>query len=109
MSRRSVTYLVRHGQTASNVAQRYAGRSAEQLTEAGRSEVTQLANKLTACDMGEIWTSEKYVELRRQIYNMELRDVCANCSVANMGRPDVKASFSHRAKVRRGNQLPTIS
>lgn len=49
----------------------------------------------------EIWTGPKYRELRRQIYNMELRDVCANCSVANMGRPDVRASFSHRAKVRR--------
>jgi radical SAM protein with 4Fe4S-binding SPASM domain len=50
----------------------------------------------------EIWTGPKYKELRRQLYNMELRDVCANCSVANMGRPDVMASFSHRAKVRRG-------
>jgi radical SAM protein with 4Fe4S-binding SPASM domain len=49
----------------------------------------------------EIWTGPKYKELRRQLYHMELRDVCANCSVANMGRPDVKASFSHRAKVRR--------
>ena len=49
----------------------------------------------------EIWTGPKYKELRKQLYNMELRDVCANCSVANMGRPDVKASFSHRAKVRR--------
>ncbi|MDP6928333.1 MAG: radical SAM protein [Planctomycetota bacterium] len=49
----------------------------------------------------EIWTGEKYQTLRKQLRNMELRDVCANCSVANMGRPDVKASFSHRAKVRR--------
>jgi radical SAM protein with 4Fe4S-binding SPASM domain len=49
----------------------------------------------------EIWTGAKFKELRRQLYHMELRDVCANCSVANMGRPDVKASFSHRAKVRR--------
>jgi radical SAM protein with 4Fe4S-binding SPASM domain len=55
----------------------------------------------------EIWTGEKYTELRRQIYGMKLRDVCANCSVASMGRPDVIASFSHRAKVRRGNQLPS--
>lgn len=53
----------------------------------------------------QIWTGKPYEELRRQLYNMELRDVCANCSVANMGRPDVKASFSHRAKVRR--TLPT--
>jgi radical SAM protein with 4Fe4S-binding SPASM domain len=49
----------------------------------------------------EIWTSEKYKELRHQLLTMQLRDVCANCSVANMGRPDVKASFSHRAKVKR--------
>jgi radical SAM protein with 4Fe4S-binding SPASM domain len=49
----------------------------------------------------EIWTGPKYRELRAQLYHMQLRDVCANCSVANMGRPDVKASFSHRAKVRR--------
>ena len=49
----------------------------------------------------EIWTGPKYRELRRQLYRMELRDVCANCSVANMGRPDVKASFSHRAKIRK--------
>jgi radical SAM protein with 4Fe4S-binding SPASM domain len=52
----------------------------------------------------EIWTGKEFTELRRQIRNMELRDVCANCSVANMGRPDVLASFSHRAKVRRGNK-----
>ena len=49
----------------------------------------------------QIWTGKPYQELRNQLFNMELRDVCANCSVANMGRPDVKASFSHRAKVRR--------
>ena len=53
----------------------------------------------------EIWTGPKYRELRRQLYHMELRDVCANCSVANMGRPDVKASFSHRAKVRRERRV----
>lgn len=52
-------------------------------------------------DFRQIWTGKPYAELRHQLYNMELRDVCANCSVANMGRPDVQASFSHRAKVRR--------
>ncbi|MCZ6597275.1 MAG: radical SAM protein [Planctomycetota bacterium] len=52
-------------------------------------------------DFREIWTGEPYKELRRQIATMELRDVCANCSVANMGRPDVKASFSQRAKIKR--------
>ncbi len=49
----------------------------------------------------EIWTGEKFKELRNQLYKFELRDVCANCSVANMGRPDVKASFSHRAEIRK--------
>jgi len=49
----------------------------------------------------EIWKGKPYEELRHQILSMELRDVCANCSVANMGRPDVQASFSHRAKIRR--------
>lgn len=52
-------------------------------------------------DFRQIWTGKPYQELRQQLYDMKLRDVCANCSVANMGRPDVKASFSHRAKVRR--------
>ena len=48
----------------------------------------------------EIWTGEMYQELRRQHVKMEHRDVCANCTVANMGRPDVLASFSHRAKIK---------
>jgi radical SAM protein with 4Fe4S-binding SPASM domain len=52
-------------------------------------------------DFRQIWTGKPFKDLRKQILNMELRDVCANCSVANMGRPDVLASFSHRAKVRR--------
>jgi hypothetical protein len=33
----------------------------------------------------EIWTGPKYRELRQQIYDMQLRDVCANCSVAKHG------------------------
>jgi len=49
----------------------------------------------------EIWTGEHFRELRRQHTRMEHRDVCANCTVSNMGRPDVLASFSHRAKVKR--------
>lgn len=49
----------------------------------------------------EIWTGPPYRELRRQLLRLELRPVCANCSVANMGRPDVLASFAHRAKLRR--------
>ncbi len=49
----------------------------------------------------EIWTSEPYKKLRHEHLTMEHRDVCANCTVANMGRPDVLASFSHRAKIKR--------
>ena len=49
----------------------------------------------------EIWTEAPYRELRRQLVDLELRPVCKNCSVANMGRPDVLASFSHRAKIRK--------
>ena len=49
----------------------------------------------------EIWTGPMYKQLRHEHVAMEHRDVCANCSVANMGRPDVLASFSHRAKVKR--------
>jgi radical SAM protein with 4Fe4S-binding SPASM domain len=49
----------------------------------------------------EIWTNDRYAELRRQLTTLEMRPVCANCSVSNMGRPDVLASFSHRAKIRK--------
>lgn len=49
----------------------------------------------------EIWTGDAYKELRHQHVAMKHRDVCANCTVANMGRPDVQASFSHRAKIKR--------
>ena len=48
----------------------------------------------------EIWTGEKFTELRRQLHNMELRKTCANCAVSNMGRPDVKAAFAQRSKFR---------
>ena len=48
----------------------------------------------------EIWTGEQFTELRRQIRHLELRKVCANCTVSGMGRPDVLASFSRREKQR---------
>jgi radical SAM protein with 4Fe4S-binding SPASM domain len=48
----------------------------------------------------EIWTGPQYAKLRKEHRTMKFRDVCANCSVAVMGRPDVTASFSHRAKIR---------
>ena len=58
----------------------------------------------------EIWTGPEFTELRRQHVRMEHRDVCANCTVANMGRPDVQASFSHRAKIKREwkNRAPEV-
>lgn len=46
----------------------------------------------------EIWTGPKFTELRRQIRSLELRPVCANCTISGMGRPDVLASFSRREK-----------
>lgn len=49
----------------------------------------------------EIWTGPEYRRLRHEHVAMKHRDVCANCTVANMGRPDVLASFSHRAKIKR--------
>jgi radical SAM protein with 4Fe4S-binding SPASM domain len=49
----------------------------------------------------EIWTGDAYKKLRHEHVAMKHRDVCANCTVANMGRPDVLASFSHRAKIKR--------
>lgn len=49
----------------------------------------------------EIWTGTPFRELRRQIHDLQLRPVCANCTVSGMGRPDVLASFSSRGKQRR--------
>ncbi len=46
----------------------------------------------------EIWTGPEFREVRRQIRHLELRPVCANCTVSGMGRPDVLASFSARDK-----------
>ncbi len=51
-------------------------------------------------DFRQIWKGERYRQLRHEHVAMKHRDVCANCTVANMGRPDVLASFSHRAKVK---------
>ena len=48
----------------------------------------------------EIWTGDMFKQLRHEHVAMKHRDVCANCTVSNMGRPDALASFSHRAKVK---------
>ena len=53
-----VTFLVRHGQTESNLATRYAGRSPEPLTATGRMQIEALARRLGSCGIAEIWSSE---------------------------------------------------
>jgi len=55
---RSLVYLARHGQTESNVLGRYAGYSAEPLTETGRGQMSALAARLGLRGIAEIWTSE---------------------------------------------------
>ena len=52
-----MTYLARHGETASNRMRRYAGRSAEPLTLAGREQVRELAARLASCGVTAIWSS----------------------------------------------------
>jgi broad specificity phosphatase PhoE len=54
----NLTYLARHGETASNVSRCYAGYSAEPLTPLGQTQVRSLAARLRECSIGEIWTSE---------------------------------------------------
>ena len=56
----------------------------------------------------EIWTGPAYRKLRHEHLTAQFRDVCANCSVAVMGRPDVTASFSHRAKIKREKLTPVM-
>lgn len=51
-------YLIRHGQTRSNLMGLYAGRSREGLTPTGRQQVRHLAEQLTGLGLSEIWTSE---------------------------------------------------
>jgi len=54
----TLVYLARHGETASNVLRRYAGYSAEPLTERGQSQASGLAAELALAGIREIWTSE---------------------------------------------------
>jgi len=56
--RSTLVYLARHGQTESNLLRRYAGRSAERITDLGRGQMGGLAARLGLCGIGEIWTSE---------------------------------------------------
>lgn len=50
-------YLVRHGQTLSNLRHRYAGRDPEPLTLEGRRESTRIALELRGAGLGAVWTS----------------------------------------------------
>src|ERR1041385_8824909 len=54
----TLVYLARHGKTESNVLRRYAGYSAEPITDVGRGQMSGLAARLGRCGIGEIWTSE---------------------------------------------------
>ena len=53
-----MVYLARHGETASNLARRYAGFSPDPLTPRGRDETEALALRLSGADIGEVWTSQ---------------------------------------------------
>src|SRR5258705_10193610 len=50
-------YVVRHGQTASNLRRRYAGREPEPLTPEGRGESSRMALGLCDAGLSAIWTS----------------------------------------------------
>jgi broad specificity phosphatase PhoE len=52
------TFMARHGETHSNRVGRYAGRSSESLSDAGRRQMADLASRLAAYGVGEVWTSE---------------------------------------------------
>jgi probable phosphoglycerate mutase len=54
----AVALIARHGETPSNLAGRYAGRSKEPLTKRGRRQIRDLATRLSGYDVAEIWTSE---------------------------------------------------
>jgi broad specificity phosphatase PhoE len=51
-------FLVRHGQTASNLEGRYAGYAPDDLTPLGRTQMEELAERLVREEIGEIWSSE---------------------------------------------------
>lgn len=51
-------YIARHAQTASNLANLYAGRGQDPLTAEGRRQAEELADRLVANRISEVWTSE---------------------------------------------------
>jgi len=54
---RAVLYVVRHGQTASNVVGRYAGGSDETLTQQGREQAAQAGRRLRPLGIAAVYTS----------------------------------------------------
>jgi probable phosphoglycerate mutase len=50
-------YLLRHGETASNAARVYAGRSEEPLTERGRAQALEAGRRLEASGVSAIYSS----------------------------------------------------
>jgi broad specificity phosphatase PhoE len=50
-------FLARHGETASNLENRYAGRTPEPLIRSGRAQIARLADTLAAHGITQIWTS----------------------------------------------------
>ena len=51
-------WLARHGQTVSNLGRRYASRSGESLTPAGRQQIAELGSRLAAHKVGSVWSSQ---------------------------------------------------
>lgn len=50
-------FVVRHGETESNLQKRYAGRDPEALTSVGRSQIAAVAVRLQDYHLREIWSS----------------------------------------------------
>lgn len=58
LDRQAITwYLVRHGETASNLRQVYAGRSEEGLNPNGRRQAVEAAKKLTSLNISALYCS----------------------------------------------------
>jgi broad specificity phosphatase PhoE len=53
----TIVFLVRHGQTKSNVTGFYMGRSEEELTEVGYEQVQRLSSRLSGLPIASVYTS----------------------------------------------------
>jgi broad specificity phosphatase PhoE len=52
-----IYYLIRHGETESNLKRIYAGWNKEELTIKGRNQIVDLAKRLTSLEIDQIYTS----------------------------------------------------